>query len=135
MVNKPLVTKAQVLKVLEMCDVLTAEPVQLLFNGKTHYTTICGSVLSVVFFLICAIVTIVLSASDGRISNVIVNQVLQKEYYGGKRNEKHVKMSEGFNAAFGLTMDSDAIDLETVSEYGSLEVYFEGKKLDVEPCD
>lgn len=44
-------------------------------------------------------------------------------------------MSEGFNAAFGLTMDSDAIDLETVSEYGSLEVYFEGKKLDVEPCD
>ena len=39
-------------------------------------------------------------ASDGRINNAVVNQVREKDYYG--EQDREIKMSDGFNMAFGL---------------------------------
>ena len=55
---------------LSTFDFLTAKPVTLLVDGNTHYTTICGSVLTLVMALISLIVALVSVFTNGNISGI-----------------------------------------------------------------
>ena len=76
---------------LHRMDMLTAEPVTLLVNGNSHYTTICGSVLTILMIIIFIVVAATTSPAtiEGKIASVQLNQLLQKNYYG-RDDEKQV---------------------------------------------
>jgi len=63
---------------------LTATPVTLLFNGQSHYTSICGALLTIILAVVCCLVTLTTSKVDGTIASVQLNQLLQKNYYGNE---------------------------------------------------
>ena len=53
----------------------------------------------------------------------------EKDYYG--EEDREIKMSDGFNMAFGLI----GMDVENAAPYGTLDVFFEGKQLETAPCN
>jgi hypothetical protein len=50
---------------LNSVDVLTAKPVTLLVDGNSHYTTICGSVLSLLMACISVAVALAAAFANG----------------------------------------------------------------------
>lgn len=59
--NVPIVDKKKKLacRDLNSFDLLTREPITLMAEGKTHYTTHCGGLLTLVMLFACFIVIII----------------------------------------------------------------------------
>jgi len=140
--------------VLSRFDVLTSQPVTLMSEGKAHYTSLVGSVLSIIFLIIALIVVLGTLVNVGNRPEAIIARTVQDGYFENIDGQQHVKFEpQGFNIAFGLTSTKKAKaskeavpeESETDAEissamltdpnYGFIEVWYEGEKIEVEKCE
>ena len=94
-------------------DFLTREPVTLMSEGKTHYTSLTGSILSIVMVLFIFLYFVMRVGSVGRIEDAAITKTLQDRYFnnGNSYNEGDQEISfgdAGFNIALGLGSFSDS---------------------------
>jgi hypothetical protein len=128
------------LKELKNMDLLTKEPITLMSEGKSHYTTLLGGAMTV---LMCLLGFIILVALPSRIESMELQQVAQNNFYE-QHDQKEVQLAleGGFNVAFAISVNAlmqhvvqeqalddntpwDAADYDPL-DYGELEIFFEG---------
>ena len=95
---------------LHRMDLLTYQPVGLMNEGRAHYTSIVGAVLTIVMLIVVLALVCARATAVGNLESAAITRTLQDGYYlggsgkgGAGRGGQHVGLAaDGFNIAFGL---------------------------------
>jgi hypothetical protein len=79
--------------ILSKFDVLTSQPVTLMSEGKPHYTSLVGSILSIIFLIIALIVVLGTLVNVGNRPEAIIARTVQDGYYDNIEGKQHVKFA------------------------------------------
>ena len=114
-------------------DLLTAEPVTLMHEGNSHYTTPVGSILSGIMLILCFILiwTSIPTIPTKLQTNMNISRLMQIDYFIDHESSDHIKLVQeaGFNLAFAVSDAKTGEVIKVDKKFGNIDIYFENTRM------